>query len=170
MREVSKFIRQAYLSVLEPLEVDGVEIPIYDEIINPNASKASYLGSECYVIITGQNETETTNNRCSFRQSVALTLQIFSKYPLGSGGKLATENIADTILQQIRILNAPGVTVGDPFQVLSTRKESSQSFIFNGENSSTYQKNLTFSHVIYQDPEVIVSSENTLQATLQFQI
>ena len=155
MRDSAKFIREAYINLLSPLTVDGVVIPFFDEIVNPNASLASYLGADCYIVFSGQNEVETTNNRCSFRENVAVTLQIFAEYPLGSGGKRAVENISDAILQQLRVLNEPGISLASPFQVLQTRKLSAQTLIFNGMKNTTYQKNLNISHVVYQDETLV---------------
>lgn len=171
MREVSNFIRQAYLNVLTPLVVDGVTIPFFDEIVNPNATIPTFKGAECYILFTGQNEVETTNNRDSFRESVAVTLQIIAEYPLGSGGKLAVETISDSILQQIRLINDPVFNLGSPFQVLRTKKESGQTIISNGKNHTTYQKNLNISHVVYQDPDgVDPIAFNTLESLLDFTI
>ena len=170
MKDVSYFLRQAYTNLLEPLEIEGVTIPFFDEVVNPRATIPTFKGAECYVVFSGQNEVETTNNRCSFRESVAVTLQIFAKFPLGTGGKLATELISNEIQDRVNILNSNGVTLSSPFQILRTRKISAQTLVFNGMNSTTYQKNLSFSHVIYQDSTIGTSNANTIQQLIQFQI
>jgi hypothetical protein len=54
---------------------------------------------------------------------------------------------------------------------LRTRKISAQTLVFNGVSSTTYQKNLSFSHVIYQDSVIQpITNLNTLEALLEFSI
>ena len=150
MKEVSYRIRDAYTTLLNPLTVASITIPIFDERGNPKSTIPTLKGGKSYVLITDQNEVETTNNQCSFRKTVTITLDIITKFPLNIGGKIASELIADKI-QQI-ILSGVGIqAIYIPeFQVLSSRLEMSRAMIENGDTETAYRKLLVFSHTIYE--------------------
>lgn len=150
MKEVSYRIRDAYTTLLNPLTVASITIPIFDERVNPKSTIPTLKGGKAYVLITDQNEVETTNNQCSFRKTVTIALDIITKYPLNVGGKIASELIADKI-QQI-ILSGVGIqAIYIPeFQVLSSRLEMSRAMIENGDTETAYRKLLVFSHTIYE--------------------
>lgn len=150
MKEVSYRIRDAYTTLLNPLTVASITIPIFDERVNPKSTIPTLKGGKSYVLITDQNEVETTNNQCSFRKTVTITLDIITKFPLNIGGKIASELIADKI-QRI-VLSGVGIqAIYIPeFQVLSSRLEMSRAMIENGDTETAYRKLLVFSHTIYE--------------------
>tara|TARA_R110000772_G_scaffold145504_1_gene255494 strand:+ start:34242 stop:34694 length:453 start_codon:yes stop_codon:yes gene_type:complete len=149
MKETSHLLRASYLSILRPLIVEGVTIPIFDNRVNPEVTIPKYRGGDCYVVITNQTSVDTTNNRCSFRKTSSITLEINTKYPLNYGGGLARDLISNTIQQQIRLLQSNSVSLIG-FQVLSTRVEFDNDFTENGLTESNYRKVLAFSHSIYE--------------------
>ena len=149
MKEISYRLREAYLTLLNPFIVESVTIPIFDERVNPNKAIPTYRGGQAYILITDQNEVETTNNQCTFRKTATIALDIVTKYPLNFGGKLASELIANAIQEEINLLNSNTISFNG-FQVLSTRLEFSRSFIENGDTETAYRKLLVFNHSIYE--------------------
>lgn len=149
MKEVSHHLRKAYLDLLSNLTIDSTIIPIFDERINPKVSIPTFKGAKAYILITDQNEVETTNHQCTFRKTATLTLDIITKYPLNVGSKLSTELISDQIQQIIHTFNNQNVNF-DGFQVLNTKLEFSRNIIENGDTETVYRKILAFSHSIYE--------------------
>lgn len=145
MREISHILRKAYLDLLNPLAVDGVIIPIFDERVNPKSTIPTLKGGKVFVIIKDQNEAETTNNQCNYRKTATVTLDIVARYPLNVGSKLTTELISDEIQQKVR----EGIQMAD-FQVLATRLDFSRNTIENGDTDTIYRKIIAFNHTINQ--------------------
>lgn len=151
MKEISHLLRKAYLDLLNPFSVEGVTIPIVDMILNANQSPATYRASQAYVLITDQNEVETSNNNCSFRQTATLTFDIITKFPNGSGSRLASELISNEIQTQVNQLSSQAILIPTTgIQVLGTQKIFSQSFTEPGQSLIVYRKRITFQHNIYQ--------------------
>ena len=149
MKEVSHLLREAYLTLLQPLSVEGVTIPIFDERVNPNATIPDYRSGKAYVLITDQNEVENTTNRNNLTKAATISLDIITKYQLNSGGKLASELISNEIQQQVRVLLSNPITISG-FQVQFTRLEFSRGFVENGSTQTVYRKLLVFNHKIIE--------------------
>ena len=149
MKEISHILRKAYLDLLNPLTIDEIIIPIFDERVNPKSQIPTYKGGRCYVLIRDQNEVETTNSQCTFRKTASITLDIITKYPLNVGGKLASELISNAIQEKVNTFNQISFEMED-FQVLSTRLEFSRNITENADTETAYRKILGFSHSIYQ--------------------
>jgi hypothetical protein len=151
MKEVSNLLRLAYLNILSPLVVEGVTIPVLDEMVNPNQQTATYRASQAYVLITDQNEVETSNNFSTFRQTATISLDIITKFPNGSGSRLTSEIISDKIQTQVNLLTGQSINIDNSvIQVLSTTKVSSTSFVEPGQSLVVFRKRITFSHIIIQ--------------------
>lgn len=146
MKEVSLPLRQAVISALSPLTIEGVTFPLVDSFLNPNVSPVSYRGAECYVLITDQSEAETLGNRCSERQSVALTIDIVTKFPIGNGGKLASEKIS----QYIQPLINRTLDLSPDFQLLNVDKINALSRIEQGTTEVAYRKIINYSFDIFE--------------------
>lgn len=168
MKEISHLIRLAYLNILDPLVVEGVTIPISDMVLNPNQSPATYRSSKAYVLIREQNEVETTNNDCSFRQTATINLDIITKYPMNSGGRLACELISNEIQDIVHSLTGQNIVINDTgFQVLDTRKVFANTFEELGQSIMVYRKRLTFAHTVYQSSGAVVyNPQDTLNLSL----
>jgi len=145
MQEISHLLRQAVLNKIAPLVVAGITIPINDSFLNPHTKPAIIAGGKAYVLIGPQNEAETTNNRCASRQAVSLQIDIVTKFPMGSGGKITSELISNQI-QSAMIL--PFTISG--FQVLSITKEFSNSLIEQGVSEVAYRKLINYRFDIFQ--------------------
>lgn len=147
MREIATDIRIAVINAISPLIVSGVTIPVRDTELPPSIATASYLGSQAYVLLTDQDETETTNNDCSIRQSAVIQISIVTKFPQGSGGKKACENISNAIQQKMTLtdLFLPG-----DLQAINITKNFSRVQIEQGSSQIGYLKILSYTLDIFQ--------------------
>jgi hypothetical protein len=146
MREIATDIRIAVINAITPLTLSGVTIPIYDTELPPTINPANYVNSAAFVLITDQNEAETTNNDCSIRQDATIQINIVTKFPQGSGGKKLSENISNAIQQKMTLdyLTFPG-----DLQVLDIRKNFSRTQIEQGSSQIAYQKILSYTLDIF---------------------
>ena len=147
MIEIATEIRKAIIAEISPLTLSGVTIPIYDTELPPGINPANYLGSQAYVLITDQNEAETTNNDCSIRQTASVTINIITKFPQGSGGKKASEIISNVIQQAITKEN---LSLPAGIQLLNLRKAFSRVQIEQGSSQIGYQKIIGYNLDIFQ--------------------
>jgi hypothetical protein len=147
MREIATDIRIAVINAITPLTLSGVTIPIYDTELPPGINPANYQGSAAYVLITDQNEAETTNNDCSIRQNATFQINIVTKFAQGNGGKKLSENISNFIQQKMTLdyLTLPG-----DLQAINIIKNFSRTQIEQGSSQIAYQKILSYTLDIFQ--------------------
>jgi len=147
MREIATDIRIAVIAAISPLTLSGVTLPVYDTELPPGINPANYQGSAAYVLITDQNEAETTNNDCSIRQNATFQIKIVTKFAQGNGGKKLSENISNAIQLKMTLdyLTLPG-----DLQVLDIRKNFSRTQIEQGSSQIAYQKILSYTLDIFQ--------------------
>jgi hypothetical protein len=147
MREIATDIRIAVINAITPLTLSGVTIPIYDTELPPGINPAVYQGSQAFVLITDQNETETTNNDCTIRQNATFQINIVTKFAQGNGGKKLSENISNAIQQKMTLdyLTLPG-----DLQAINIRKNFSRTQIEQGSSQIAYQKILSYTLDIFQ--------------------
>lgn len=146
MREIATDIRIAVINAITPLTLSGVTIPIYDTELPPTINPANYVNSAAFVLITDQNEAETTNNDCSIRQNATIQINIVTKFPQGSGGKKLSENISNSIQQKMTL---DYLTLPDDLQVINIRKNFSRTQIEQGSSQIAYQKILSYTLDIF---------------------
>jgi hypothetical protein len=145
-KEVASDLRKAVIDAITPLVVGGVTIPVKDSFLNPTVIPANYLGGQAYVLITDQSDTEVIGNRCSPRQTVNLTIDIVTKFPMGASGKLASENIASSIRPMV---TKPIIAMPSEWLIVDI-KSFSQSIIEQGTTQMAYRKLLRYSFDIWQ--------------------
>ena len=147
MREIATDIRIAIIAAISPLTLSGVTLPVYDTELPPGINPANYQGSAAYVLITDQNEAETTNNDCSIRQNATFQINIVTKFAQGNGGKKLSEIISNAIQQKMTLdyLTLPG-----DLQAISIRKNFSRTQIEQGSSQIAYQKILSYTLDIFQ--------------------
>ena len=146
MREIATDIRKAIITAISPLTLSGVTLPVYDTELPPTINPANYVNSAAYVLITDQNEAETTNNDCTIRQNATFQINIVTKFPQGSGGKKLSENISNAIQQKMTLqyLNLPV-----DLQAINIRKNFSRVQIEQGSSQIAYQKILSYTLDIF---------------------
>jgi hypothetical protein len=147
MRDIATDIRKAVIAAISPLVLSGVTIPVRDTELPPSIVPANYQGSAAYVLITDQNETETTNNDCSIRQNASFQINIITKFAQGNGGKLLSENISNAI--QLKI-NLDDLVLPADLQAVNIRKNFSRVQIEQGSSQVAYQKILSYTLDIFQ--------------------
>ena len=147
MREIATDIRVAVIDAITPLVLSGVTIPVHDTELPSTINPAVYLGSQTYVLITDQNEAETTNNDCSIRQNATFQISIVTKFPKGSGGKKLSENISNAI--QLKI-NLDDIDLPADLQAINIRKNFSRVQLEEGSTQIAYQKILSYTLDIFQ--------------------
>ena len=147
MREIATDIRIAVIAAISPLTLSGVTLPVYDTELPPGINPANYQGSAAYVLITDQNEAETTNNDCSIRQNATFQINIVTKFAQGNGGKKLSEIISNAIQQKMTLdyLTLPG-----DLQAVNIRKNFSRTQIEQGSSQIAYQKILSYTLDIFQ--------------------
>lgn len=147
MREIATDIRIAVIDAITPLVLSSVTLPVHDTELPPGINPANYQGSAAYVLITDQNEAETTNNDCSIRQNATFQINIVTKFAQGNGGKKLSENISNAIQLKMTLdyLTLPG-----DLQVLDIRKNFSRTQIEQGSSQIAYQKILSYTLDIFQ--------------------
>jgi hypothetical protein len=147
MREISTDIRVAIINAISPLTLSGTIIPVHDTELPVSIAPAIYLGSQAYVLITDQNEAETTNNDCSIRQNATFQINIVTKFAQGNGGKKLSENISNAIQLKMTL---DYLTFPADLQVLEIRKNFSRTQIEQGSSQIAYQKILSYTLDIFQ--------------------
>jgi hypothetical protein len=147
MRDIATDIRKAVIAAISPLTLSGVTIPIYDTELPPSVNPANYQGSAAFVLITDQNEAETTNNDCSIRQNATFQINIVTKFAQGNGGKLLSENISNAI--QLK-MNLDDLVLPGDLQAVNIRKNFSRVQIEQGSSQIAYQKILSYTLDIFQ--------------------
>ena len=147
MREIATDIRIAVIAAISPLTLSGVTLPVYDTELPPTINPANYVNSAAYVLITDQNEAETTNNDCSIRQNATFQINIVTKFAQGNGGKKLSENISNAIQLKMTL---DYLTFPADLQVLEIRKNFSRTQIEQGSSQIAYQKILSYTLDIFQ--------------------
>jgi hypothetical protein len=146
MREIATDIRIAVINAITPLTLSGVTIPIYDTELPPGINPAIYQGSQAFVLITDQNETETTNNDCTIRQNSTFQINIVTKFAQGNGGKKLSENISNAIQAK---MNLTDIVLPIDLQAINIRKNFSRTQIEQGSSQIAYQKILSYTLDIF---------------------
>lgn len=146
MRDIATDIRVAIINAISPLTLSSVTIPVYDTELPPTINPANYVNSAAYVLITDQNETETTNNDCTIRQNVTFQISIVTKFPQGTGGKKLSENISNAIQQKMTLQY---LTLPIDLQAINIRKNFSRVQIEQGSSQIAYQKILSYTLDIF---------------------
>ena len=146
MREISTDIRIAVINAISPLTLSGTIIPVHDTELPVNAVPAIYQSSQAYVLITDQNEAETTNNDCTIRQNATFQINIITKFPQGNGGKKLSENISNAIQQK---MNLTDIVLPIDLQAINIRKNFSRTQIEQGTSQIAYQKILSYTLDIF---------------------
>lgn len=150
--DVSQALRTAYFKVLTPLIVDGVEIPVFDEEVNPLVDIPTLDQALCYVVIQDQQETEGIQTYCSYRQNCSLTIRIVTKYNSNQSiGKVVAEKISNVVQTKIKptgkthsLTNANGYV----FQKVS--KELGRTIWEHSNGTTAQSKVIIYNNIVNQ--------------------
>lgn len=89
--DISGAIRTALFQSISGISLDGVSIPVFDGIVNPNVTIPTIRNANAYIVLQDQQESEASNqNMCSERITANITVRIVTKY--------ATSGVVDRTL------------------------------------------------------------------------
>lgn len=99
----SQIIRGLIFEALQGYTYKGVEIPVFDEVINPEVTlPAVDNAQEVYVVMQDQQELyDAVQTACSPRFVLNITLRVVTKWGL-TASKTVCENITSDLLSRIR--------------------------------------------------------------------
>jgi hypothetical protein len=147
MFEVQTELRQAYLTKLSTVAINGISIPFYDERVG--ASPAQIGTATAYGLIANQTAQDILV-KCGFYQDCSITIDIVTKYPKQKGGKLLSEQISNQVLQLIRTGSTLDYPIMDNFQIVTCRKTLDRGLTEDNVSDTVYRKLLIFTHKIKQ--------------------
>lgn len=141
---LSNNIRVAYITALIGLSVDGVDIPVFDEIVNPSVPTPNVRGSQgVYVVIQDQQEYDNAiQNACNYRRNANITVRVVTKWNT-VGSKTLCEEIAADIDSRIRQgRDSHNLNIGGGFDLQKIELELTRTI------TETSQTNIAFSKVL----------------------
>ena len=96
-------IRGKVLTALGAFKHQNIDIPIFDEVVNPSVSIPKIAGADgVYVLIQDQQEQySSVQNACNPRFDLNMTIRVVTKWGL-VGSKKLCEDIGDTIINKLR--------------------------------------------------------------------
>ena len=146
MKEISYRLRKALIDALEPFVFEGVEIPIFDQKVNPSRSIPICRGAFVYVVINSQTASETTNDKCKIRLDANISFDIVTKYPSGSGGSILSELIGEIILGTVnRDLVIPD------FQLMTVTKNFNDNRFEKSNSQDAHTKLLSYRFDVFEN-------------------
>lgn len=144
MREIGSSLRKGYISKLAGIQINGVDVPIYDTFAATDAPNF-------YILITNQFEQDSSLKDV-FVNDCSITVDTVTKFSTTGGGSLISELIANQVSNRI----LPASTANyidlstDGFKLISTVKEMSKSLNTDTGTIKEYRKILIFKHKIQQ--------------------
>ena len=104
-----------------------------------------------YVIITDQQEIETTNDKCNFRKDSNISLKVVTKFQGKAGRKMPVELINNAIQERIHSFNTIIPQVSPSFQITRIRLSVNVFLPEYGLTETAFTYNMIFSNTIYQN-------------------
>ena len=152
MRNTTLPLRIAYFQALTPLIVDGITIPVYDEQVPQGVNPPPFMDCiQAYVIITDQQEIETTNDKCQFRKDSNISFKVVTKFNGKTGRKLPVELINDAILTKVHSFYNIIPQINPDFQISRIRLSVNVFIAEYGMTETAFTYNMIFNNEIYQN-------------------
>lgn len=150
--DVSEALRRAYYSVLNPLVVDGVTIPVFDEFVNPQVTIPILDNASVYVVLQDQQEYEGNQNFCSYRQNCNITVRVVTKYPTNlSIGKRVSEKVSNVIQMLIKPTGKTHALVnGNGYSYQRVTKEVSRTLFEEANGQTAISKVIIYNNIVNQ--------------------
>lgn len=146
MKEISYRLRSALIQAIEPLTLNGIEIPIMDQVVNPSVPIPSVSGALAYVLINGQTNTETTDDKCGTRLDANISFDVVTKFPKGMGGSITSELIAENIMSEInRFLIIPD------FKLIRVDMNFNQNLTEQSTSETVFRKIVSYRFDVYEE-------------------
>lgn len=157
--DISEALRRAYITAIGTLTVNGVNIPVFDEFVNPNTtipvlkltSNPNEVGPQVYVVIQDQQEVDGIQNFCSHRQNCSITIRIVTKFNSSVGGKRYSEAVADILNKKIKPTPRTHALIdGNGFYFQRVDKELSRSYSEFANNVTAVNKVIIYNNIVNQ--------------------
>lgn len=147
MFDPSLQLREAYISKLSTLQISGVTIPVYDELMGATVANIGY--ADAYCLVTNQTAQDILI-KCGFYNDCSIQIDIVTKFPKNKGGKKLSEQIANEILKLIRTGNTSDYPSMADFQIVTCQLIINQGILEENVDSTAFRKILGFTHKIQQ--------------------
>ncbi|QBQ41080.1 hypothetical protein E2P86_07905 [Sphingobacterium psychroaquaticum] len=124
---ISEAVRRAALTAIGSVVIDGVTIPVFDEVVNPNVVIPTVRNAKVYIILQDQQEAEGRQNFCSYRQQANWTIKAVTIFnTAGVANKRLSEDVGEIIEKRIKptgkthaLVDANGYSFQDTNKVYS---------------------------------------------------
>jgi hypothetical protein len=147
MFDPSLELREAYISKLSTLQISGVTIPVYDEMMGSTVATIGYATAYC--LVTNQTAQDILI-KTGFYNDCSIQVDIVTKYPKNKGGKKLSEQIANEILKLIRTGNTSDYPTMANFQIVTCQLLINQGLNEENTANTVFRKILGFTHKIKQ--------------------
>lgn len=139
MKDVQLALRIAYLDKLSAI----TGVPAYDSFAPSNAGNK-------YILITNQTGV-SDNPKGAFQTIAAVTVDIVTSYPMGSGGKKLSEEIGNEVLGLMLPASlADYPDLSPDFKIVNTSILNNNSLTEEYDTEWVFRKVITFQHSIVQ--------------------
>jgi hypothetical protein len=147
MFDPSLELREAYIDKLSTLQIQGVTIPVYDEMMGATVANIGYATAYC--LVTNQTAQDILI-KTGFYNDCSIQVDIVTKFPKNKGGKKLSEQIANEILKLIRTGNTSDYPTMANFQIVTCQLLINQGINEENTANTVFRKILGFTHKIKQ--------------------
>jgi len=146
--DVSQAVRKAYYALLTPLTIEGVEVPVFDEMVNTSVTIPTLRGAKVYVVIQDQQENEGAHTYCAYVQQCTITIRIVTKF----NGVVVNKEVAELISNEIQNRISDGknhnLTNIGGYSFQDVRKELSRTYTEHGQSTTVINKAIIYNNKV----------------------
>ena len=96
------FVRGKVINALSGYKFNGVEIPVFDEVVSPSTALPVINGAQTYIMLQDQQMIyNAVQIYCNPRFNISLTIKVVTIFGL-VGNKKLSEDIGDEIINLLR--------------------------------------------------------------------
>lgn len=96
------FVRGKVINALSGYRFNGVAIPVFDEVVNPDINLPVINGAQTYIILQDQQMVyNAVQTYCNPRFNISLTIKVVTIFG-NTGNKKLSEDIGNDILNLLR--------------------------------------------------------------------
>lgn len=96
------FVRGKVIQALSGYKFNGVEIPVFDEVVNPDVDLPVINGAQTYIMLQDQQMIyNAVQTYCNPRFNISLTIKVVTIFG-NTGNKKLSEDIGNDILNLLR--------------------------------------------------------------------
>ncbi len=96
------FVRGKVIEALSGYKFNGVDVPVFDEVVNPDITLPVISGAQTYIILQDQQMIyNAVQTYCNPRFNISLTLKVVTIFG-NTGSKKLSEDIGNDVLNLLR--------------------------------------------------------------------